>query len=124
MSNCLKSNRAHYNTLKTHCRQGHPFSGDNLHIATRITNHLKKVTVRVCKACVKRRIKEYRARQALKPKKPHYNTLKTHCNEGHPLKGNNLIVRKRGNSIQRRCRMCQNLENKFYRYKKKLLMAS
>lgn len=42
------------NARKTHCNHGHPLSGANLRISTS--------GERVCKACVRRRRKEYKAR--------------------------------------------------------------
>lgn len=42
------------NTLKTHCPQGHPYSGDNLLI--------NRVGARCCRACGRRRNAERRAR--------------------------------------------------------------
>lgn len=36
------------------------------------------------------------------------NSRKTHCPQGHPLSGKNLLVRRRPNRVQRWCRACIN----------------
>lgn len=34
------------------------------------------------------------------------NARKTDCKRGHPLSGRNLVLRKRGRAVERRCRRC------------------
>jgi hypothetical protein len=41
-------------------------------------------------------------------KKRHRQTKKTHCPQGHPYTGNNVIFRFRKESVSRECRMCNN----------------
>ncbi|MEE8207870.1 MAG: HNH endonuclease signature motif containing protein [Nitrosomonadaceae bacterium] len=48
--NCNRS--ISHNTLKTHCPEGHPYSGDNLYF-------YKKGNKRDCKACARERDKKY-----------------------------------------------------------------
>lgn len=45
---------------QTHCRHGHPLSGDNVRVAVRARG-----TQRECVACHKARMKAYRSRQAV-----------------------------------------------------------
>lgn len=48
----------------------------------------------------------------------HRNQRKTHCKNGHPLSGDNLILEKKGT---RRCRICTNKwQRKSARYERKL----
>jgi len=45
------------------------------------------------------------------------NTAKTHCPEGHPLEGNNLIINKLSGGLQSRsCRQCTNARRRGKRY--------
>jgi hypothetical protein len=48
-------NGRHWNALKTHCKWGHPFEGDNL---------LRAGRKRICRSCKLRRLVEARARAA------------------------------------------------------------
>lgn len=92
---------------KTHCKHGHPLSGDNLYIAPSSGQ-------RVCRACKADRKK---ARRAAQPKPPNRDGLalggaangerqraKTHCPKGHPYSGDNLRVNSA--TGYRECRKC------------------
>lgn len=41
-----------------------------------------------------------------RPSPPMVNALKSHCKRGHALSGANLVIRFRGNSVERSCRAC------------------
>ena len=53
-SNDMVANGNHNNARKTHCKHGHPLSGDNLIVTQR---------QRFCRACRHRRHEEYQARK-------------------------------------------------------------
>lgn len=40
------------------------------------------------------------------------HATKTHCPEGHPLSGDNLVFEKQGNHMSRRCRECRRRRDK------------
>lgn len=83
---------------RTHCMNGHLFSGDNLRIDKR---------QRVCRECKRRNDRARRARNK-KSTPP-----KTHCKNGHPLTGDNLrLGKKKGERI---CRTCSKLHSVQYR---------
>jgi hypothetical protein len=93
---------------KTHCRNGHLLSGENLYIAPSSGQ-------RVCRIC---RVERKRRARCLIPKKPLNRTglalggsangkrqrAKTHCPKGHPYSGDNLRINKR--TGYRECRKC------------------
>jgi hypothetical protein len=86
----------HYQQRKTHCPCGHPYSGDNL-------VH-RSDGGRGCRACMKRRSDDHRARKLGRPLPGHWRD-RTHCVNGHPLSGDNLYIAPgRGN---RQCRTCK-----------------
>lgn len=110
---------------KTHCVRGHLLGGDNLYI----DSHGKR-SCRLCrleaKRAMRKRIREdpelageYRAEDAArareyrtrkrggKPANP--NVAKTHCPNGHPLRGENLYVPPSGG---RKCRICVRASNR------------
>lgn len=74
---------------QTHCKRGHPLSGDNLRIST--------TGARLCKACRREQQKIKRGPTA----GPNYE--RTHCPKGHPYAGDNLYVNKAGS---RQCKTC------------------
>lgn len=95
-----------YNSLKTHCKNGHPFDGENT------------AAGRYCKQCkaeyhaayreahlIERRAyeaqwqRQKRRSQGIGPRK-----IKTHCDKGHELTPENSFVRIDGGT--RRCRTC------------------
>lgn len=90
---------------RTHCKHGHPFEGENL--------LFDKKGMRVCRACKNRRgMEANRVRRALAKENPGPGrgsqwSSKTHCPQGHPYEGHNLILRYDG---ARTCRECKNAE--------------
>lgn len=106
------------NSSKTHCKHGHLLDGDNVYL---INGH------RHCKRCKLERNRQIRARIKQDPealarrrredaefqrkkreqlkggKLETPNSEKTHCPQGHPYEGRNLMVGKNG---ARRCRQC------------------
>lgn len=86
------------NVLKTHCPQGHPYSGDNLYVSPR--------GQRICRQC--RRDSDLRRRDPNR-KPPNYE--RTHCPHGHSYSGDNLYVAPDG---RRNCRQCQRDKAKRY----------
>jgi len=89
------------NSQKTHCPNGHPLEGDNL-----LPYELKqgKRSCRTCKNESNKKRKNPDGRIPLAV----LNSQKTHCPNGHPLEGDNLLPSylKRG---QRVCRTCKNV---------------
>lgn len=79
---------------KTHCPQGHPYSGDNLYTSPSKT--------RECRICQRAFGKLRYAKSA--GTRGHPNADKTHCKHGHELSGENLYMRSRGG---RECRTCR-----------------
>lgn len=96
---------------QTHCKHGHPLSGDNLHINVR--------GGRQCIICLRKSQLEW-ARRNFKPnpRKP-----KAHCPSGHDLSGDNLLVetvRQNGKYRTRRvCRACRRNHGKMYQRRKR-----
>lgn len=104
------------NAKKTHCPNGHPYAGDNLMITSEVA--------RVCRKCTNQRNADRQAtdeflekrREKYEPStgvrgKGAYQKQRTHCANGHPYEGGNLIIERRKKSnggIQevRRCRTC------------------
>jgi hypothetical protein len=56
--NISRGQSGSYNKNKTHCRNGHPYSGDNLRTTAS--------GERVCRTCCRERMREHRARKAAK----------------------------------------------------------
>ena len=102
--------RAHQ-LAKTHCKRGHPLSGENLYIAPSSGQ-------RACRAC---RLARKRARSAQIPKKGRNleglklggaangarNLAKTHCPHGHPFDEANTYFNLRTGA--RECRACHRI---------------
>lgn len=84
------------NVLKSHCPQGHPYSGNNV----RHNLTLKRV-VRVCRTCARDKATQNRREQGVIPKHDRSEI----CPKGHPLVGDNLYIRP--NSTYRDCRQCR-----------------
>lgn len=84
------------NAVATRCLRGHELTVDNIYLDS--DGH------RACRRCQidQSRINR-RKKAALRPKQPHYQSVKTHCRYGHPYEGDNLIVRGDGT---RGCREC------------------
>lgn len=51
------------NSDLTHCKRGHPFSGDNLRIAQKSDQRVGSGLERVCRACNRERVRESRERR-------------------------------------------------------------
>lgn len=64
------------NTSKTHCPQGHPYSGENLYIYK---------TWRQCRTCMAERKQRHKLKNA---------KTKTHCSNGHPFTDENFKIYK------------------------------
>jgi hypothetical protein len=92
------------NKAKTHCPQGHPYVKENL-----VQSALKRGR-RSCKIC--RNAGDKKRRNPKGNISPTVlNSQKTHCPEGHLLKGRNLIVSELKIG-KRSCRICKNKKNK------------
>ena len=86
------------NARKTHCKRGHPLSGPNLVIKLSGANP----SYRACRICLRSTERARRhADGTWQGKLPNYE--RTHCPQGHPYSGGNLVV-DRG---RRRCRECR-----------------
>jgi hypothetical protein len=84
--------------LRTHCKRGHPYEGDNLVVA--------KDGSRVCRECVNLLSRERREKErALRPPKP----PRTHCVNGHPWTEKNVATYANGKS---RCLVCHRLDTR------------
>lgn len=81
------------NANKTHCANGHAFSEENTAILADGS--------RRCRECNRIRAKEYWVRKYGEPG-PHYQTLKTHCPQGHEYTEENTYR----NSASRQCKTC------------------
>lgn len=85
---------------QTQCKYGHPFSGDNLYVDAN--------GYRICRTC--QRIASRRAR-AIDAGENHWDTEsvslrnKTHCPQGHPFEGENVMYNSEGYRICRTCRL-------------------
>jgi NUMOD4 motif/HNH endonuclease len=97
-----RRNGGDYQSAKTHCPYGHPYSPENTYIIT-ISRTGRKV--RSCKTCVKRRQQQVRARVERGPN----NATKTHCKHGHPFDEANTQIRLKpdGTVKQRICLACK-----------------
>lgn len=91
------------NARKTHCKNGHPLSGDNLCIHLRRSGRVR----RQCIAC-RREYGKLQHRRTYNKKQP-ANGEKTHCKRGHPLSGDNLRIYYRGTAENRICRACEEI---------------
>lgn len=103
---------AHLNSLRAHCKHGHPFSGDNLVVVN---------GRRRCRECARLWLSAYRDKlRSAKPKPPRKidpsKRIKTHCPKGHELSGRNLSINKHGH---RACRQCVNEGMRLYRARRK-----
>jgi hypothetical protein len=101
-----------HNVRKTHCKHGHPLSGDNLRV--------EPMRGRGCRACglISSRNSRKRKLAGLSGSRPNngsYNRSKTTCKHGHPFSGDNLIIV----CGQRTCRICNNARALKYYYKNK-----
>jgi hypothetical protein len=124
--NSLSAQRAR----QTHCKNGHPLSGDNLIVGTNSKNGRPYRKCRVCNNAW------YRTRRITHPdearvrdrgRKRRWDTRRNHprippiaCPQGHPYSGDNLffVVDKYGR--HRRCRICERKKCRD-RYHRKML---
>lgn len=82
---------------RTHCPQGHPYTGDNLHVRS---NGARQCRACACEAVARRRGKtDYPGRGLA-------NGRKTHCPYGHPYDEANTYTDRKGG---RNCRACQRI---------------
>lgn len=108
----LKGRGKYPNRDQTHCKRGHPLSGDNVWIDP-------KTERRHCQECRRMRDREtYRKEQESKglivgPR----NSDRTHCPQGHPYDEENTYVNKRGS---RQCKACAKIRQQCQNKKKKL----
>jgi hypothetical protein len=88
------------NAQKTHCYRGHIFDEANTYVSRR--------GGRSCRQCQRDRLlRVRRAAGVLGPGTAAANRAKTHCPQGHPYSGENLIVRKTRTGLARTCRTCE-----------------
>ena len=81
-----------YNRNKTHCRFGHPYSGDNLSV--------RPNGKRVCKACAREQQARYReARRAAAP--PKVKPPRETCKHGHPW--TKFVIQRGGKQVCAEC---------------------
>ena len=92
-----------HNVRKTHCPQGHPYSGDNLYRRTD--------GGRDCRACMRERQRRFYARQ---PKKERVKS--THCRNGHLYSEGNVYYLKAGS---RKCKTCMADKQRKYRTRRR-----
>ncbi len=92
------------NARKTHCPQGHPYSGDNLYVDPNGNRRCQQCRRdRRAKALGDESLRWPRVRKP-QPARGIHNRLKTHCPKGHPYLGSNLYVDPKG---FRRCLECK-----------------
>lgn len=94
---------------RTHCKHGHELAGDNLY-----TGPDGRKFCRTCTAEYQRRRRDGEA--VPNPNKGKPRGSKTHCPQGHPYEGDNLIVRADGG---RKCRECQRERQRDYERRKR-----
>lgn len=102
-----------FNAQKTHCKRGHPLSGDNL------VPRFAKQGVRQCLTCFRERGRDVAAKRRALLRATReaegwvpsrgiagVNALKTHCPQGHPLVEGNLVLNrlKKGHRVCLTCR--------------------
>lgn len=93
---------AEFQRSKTHCVNGHPYSGENLTIFSS--------GKRGCKACARERM---RAKRAELSQEPRVYEKATHCKNGHEFtEENTYVVPSTG---QRNCRECKREDVRRYR---------
>lgn len=92
---------------RTHCKRGHPFSGDNLYVDKRKGN-------RVCKECARRnQRRRYLLTEAVVGWVP--PAERTHCKWGHVFAGENLRIAPNGARV---CRACATATTRRHRAKR------
>jgi hypothetical protein len=107
--------RAAHNAAAEQCIHEHAFTPEN--------TYYDEDGHRQCKRCqIDNSRRNRRVKAALRPAKPHYQRLKTHCSdpEKHPYSGDNLVIRADGS---RGCRKCLARRQAEYRQRQKLARA-
>lgn len=99
-------------SAKTHCPQGHPYSGSNLHTGPK--------GQRYCRTCLRARSRASAARSraaAIAAGVPQFvpRSDRTHCPAGHEYAGHNLMVY----SGKRYCRECIRARSRVYEARKR-----
>lgn len=91
------------NGAKTHCKRGHPLSGDNLRLVrVKRTGQIE----RRCRSCAALRTAGYRAAERGTEVVVPY-TRRLYCKHGHLLSGDNLRLFTRPDGrVERKCRTC------------------
>lgn len=87
--------KVEWNSLKTHCPQGHPYEGDNLKITK---------NGRACRQCMYEASRRHAEKKRTGEVPAGNRADWTHCKHGHELAGENLIVDPK--SRKRKCRTC------------------
>jgi hypothetical protein len=89
----------------TACKWGHEYVEGSYRIT--------RTGSRVCKICMREYMREW-VREDYRRKHPNARTLpRTHCPQGHPYSGANLMIVRRSNGrISRVCRTCKQLKRK------------
>jgi hypothetical protein len=91
---------------QTHCKNGHPLSGDNLYLFT--SNGYQ---VRGCKLCRHEATRRWRREQAAQRPPTQPKPERTHCLKGHELTPDNVMLKRNSKC----CRICARLaERKRY----------
>ena len=85
-----------FQSNKTHCPKGHPYSGYNVMF---INGH------RHCRECNVSRTRERRKRDGLVSALGPYKE-RTHCIHGHEFNEANTRIKRHGNGLERVCRTC------------------
>lgn len=94
------------NILVTHCPRGHEYAGNNLRI-----NPAGKRQCRQCDSFYNRRAREVAAAKQGKTLQL-YSALKTHCPQGHPYAGDNLVIQRSSRGgWGRKCAICIRAQN-------------
>lgn len=92
------------NALKTHCKHGHPLSGDNLTLQT-----LKgRVVGRRCRECSRKQRQDYRVRQGATPRQERHvagGKICRTCHEVKPL-DSYRADKSRPDGLQSECKDC------------------
>lgn len=96
----LDNNACGQNAAKTHCKNGHEFTPEN----TKIRPDGARSCKICCRAAVRRSYEKKHPDRKGRTGRPKGVNLKTHCPQGHPLEGDNLIV----DGYSRKCRICTN----------------
>ena len=102
-------NKGNHNSKKTHCKHGHPLSGENLYVPP------GKPTWRMCKKCMKRLQTEKYDR--INPGR--WRRGGRYCKRGHEFTKENTYIDPRG---KRNCIICRDRRER--EYKRKHLTAS